>query len=376
MGCLKLHTVNNTDLKISWVNKCVRSEKSEKKARSVYVYGFNGKETDTETDLQDYGMRIYNPSLGRFLSVDPLTKSYPWYTPYQFAGNKPIWAVDLDGEEEFIKTDFFNAVGQLYRTEITVVNQAMPDANGRSTAQIVHNNEVRPITNAAGQTTGYNVQYTGTNSNVGNTGALVFRDRAEQLVALGGGALTQPGGGGLLFTPTTGANPQFTSQAAFPAPGGGVLIPTGPIKPAGNTLVLTDPNVPTPVPTPGPASTPAGNLPYLPLGINATPTNALQRTSGAGGPPISFGTAGTEIGAIGGGPGGVINFNNLPSQNARNTATGAGTRGNFTININSNFATPTTVRSVVTGVGRGRTVGGAGASRNNGELQAYANGNF
>ena len=32
--------------------------------------------------------------------MDPLTASYPWYTPYQFAGNKPIWAVDLDGLEE------------------------------------------------------------------------------------------------------------------------------------------------------------------------------------------------------------------------------------------------------------------------------------
>jgi len=35
-----------------------------------------------------------------FLSVDPLTSSYPWYTPYQFAGNKPIESIDLDGLEE------------------------------------------------------------------------------------------------------------------------------------------------------------------------------------------------------------------------------------------------------------------------------------
>jgi predicted nuclease of predicted toxin-antitoxin system len=33
------------------------------------------------------------------LSVDPLTKDYPWYTPYQFAGNTPIQAIDLDGLE-------------------------------------------------------------------------------------------------------------------------------------------------------------------------------------------------------------------------------------------------------------------------------------
>jgi hypothetical protein len=31
--------------------------------------------------------------------VDPLTKSYPYYTPYQFAGNTPIKFIDLDGGE-------------------------------------------------------------------------------------------------------------------------------------------------------------------------------------------------------------------------------------------------------------------------------------
>jgi RHS repeat-associated protein len=73
-------------------------------AESGYRYGFNGKENDNEVKgegkMQDYGMRIYDPRLGKFLSVDPLAKAFPWYTPYQFAGNKPIWAIDLDGAEE------------------------------------------------------------------------------------------------------------------------------------------------------------------------------------------------------------------------------------------------------------------------------------
>lgn len=71
---------------------------------STYRYGFNGKEKDTENTWgeteYDYGFRIYNPRYGKFLSVDPLTQSYPWYTPYQFAGNKPLVAIDLDGLEE------------------------------------------------------------------------------------------------------------------------------------------------------------------------------------------------------------------------------------------------------------------------------------
>jgi RHS repeat-associated protein len=38
-----------------------------------YRYGFNGKENDTDWEVQDYGFRIYKPELGKFLSVDPLT---------------------------------------------------------------------------------------------------------------------------------------------------------------------------------------------------------------------------------------------------------------------------------------------------------------
>ena len=72
-------------------------------SNSEYRYGFNGKENDTDFGndqlIQDYGFRLYAPSVVRFFSVDPLSPSYPWYTPYQFAGNTPIRAIDLDGLE-------------------------------------------------------------------------------------------------------------------------------------------------------------------------------------------------------------------------------------------------------------------------------------
>jgi RHS repeat-associated protein len=66
---------------------------------SSYRFSFNGKENDKELKQQDYGMRIYRPDLGKFLSVDPLADKYPFLTPYQFASNTPIQAVDLDGAE-------------------------------------------------------------------------------------------------------------------------------------------------------------------------------------------------------------------------------------------------------------------------------------
>jgi len=60
-----------------------------------------------EGNQQDYGMRIYDPRLGKFLSVDPIANKYPELTPYQFASNRPIDGIDLDGLE-FFKKDNFN----------------------------------------------------------------------------------------------------------------------------------------------------------------------------------------------------------------------------------------------------------------------------
>jgi len=78
-------------------------------AGSSYRYGFNGKENDNdvknvEGGQQDYGMRIYDPRVGKFLSMDPLFKSFVDLTPYQFASNTPIRATDLDG----LEADFRN----------------------------------------------------------------------------------------------------------------------------------------------------------------------------------------------------------------------------------------------------------------------------
>jgi RHS repeat-associated protein len=73
-----------------------------------YRYGFNDKEKDLSIDGTDngydYGMRIYDARVGKFLSVDPLTTKYAGLTPYQFASNRPIEGIDLDGSE-FLKAN-------------------------------------------------------------------------------------------------------------------------------------------------------------------------------------------------------------------------------------------------------------------------------
>ncbi len=45
-------------------------------------------------------MRLYNPAIGKFLSVDPLFQSFPWNSPYSYAENDPINFIDLDGAEK------------------------------------------------------------------------------------------------------------------------------------------------------------------------------------------------------------------------------------------------------------------------------------
>jgi RHS repeat-associated protein len=68
-----------------------------------YAFGFNGKMNDKDWGgqlIQDYGFRLYNPSIGKFLSFDPLAPDYPELTPYQFASNTPINSIDLDGLEK------------------------------------------------------------------------------------------------------------------------------------------------------------------------------------------------------------------------------------------------------------------------------------
>jgi len=68
-----------------------------------YRYGFQGQEKDDEVKGEgnslNYKFRMYDPRVGRFFAVDPLTKKYPELTPYQFSSNMLIHAPELEGLE-------------------------------------------------------------------------------------------------------------------------------------------------------------------------------------------------------------------------------------------------------------------------------------
>lgn len=62
-------------------------------------YGFTGKRADSTTGLDDYGLRQYDPSLGRFTSPDPL----PTTSLYSYVDNDPLNLTDPSGAQEAIE---------------------------------------------------------------------------------------------------------------------------------------------------------------------------------------------------------------------------------------------------------------------------------
>ena len=81
-----------------------------------FRWQFNGKEKipNEAVPYYDYGARMYDTSIGSWLTQDPLADSYPSVSPYSFCAGNPINRVDPDGLSwyfdiitgEFLERDF------------------------------------------------------------------------------------------------------------------------------------------------------------------------------------------------------------------------------------------------------------------------------
>ncbi len=76
----------------------------------------------------------------RFLSVDPLTKDYPMLTPYQFASNTPIQAIDLDGLEAFYVHGTWSDPTTFPKTSVTTASQIFGNTTSNTSFQWTGNN--------------------------------------------------------------------------------------------------------------------------------------------------------------------------------------------------------------------------------------------
>jgi len=82
------------------------------KENNPYLY--NGKELEDAFDLgwYNYGARFYDPSVGKFTTIDPLASSFPSWNPYSYSYSNPNRFIDPDGRapEDIIRDEDGNVV--------------------------------------------------------------------------------------------------------------------------------------------------------------------------------------------------------------------------------------------------------------------------
>ncbi|MDA3883571.1 MAG: hypothetical protein PF481_09830 [Bacteroidales bacterium] len=74
-----------------------------------YRFGFNGAEKEDdiygEGNAYDFGARIYDSRIGKFLSIDSKMNEIPFLSPYSYAANAPIVFIDKNGENFAVKVN-------------------------------------------------------------------------------------------------------------------------------------------------------------------------------------------------------------------------------------------------------------------------------
>ena len=76
--------------------------------QSVQPYKYNGKELDRKGGLgwYDYGARMYDAALGRFMKTDRFSEKYVSLSPYQYGANNPVNNIDVNGDNVYVSGEF------------------------------------------------------------------------------------------------------------------------------------------------------------------------------------------------------------------------------------------------------------------------------
>lgn len=108
-----------------------------------YRYGFNGQEYDHQImgygHCLNFGSRVFDSRLCKWLSVDPKAIKYPGFSTYGFAGNRPIISIDVDGKDYEIIIDKTNKTITIKATYY-VDTKAASDRTTKAVSQLASEN--------------------------------------------------------------------------------------------------------------------------------------------------------------------------------------------------------------------------------------------
>ena len=129
-------------------------EREWKDSSFSYRFAFQGQEGDDEVagsgNSYAFKYRIHDARLGRFLSIDPLSSSYPWNSPYAFSENRVIDGVELEGLERIRYTER-KAQGVTFGLDYSITNDPLNTPGGVTTtaSQRMTTDGVGNVTSAA-----------------------------------------------------------------------------------------------------------------------------------------------------------------------------------------------------------------------------------
>jgi RHS repeat-associated protein len=102
--------------------------------QGIQAYKYTGKELDMQHGLMQYDFeaRQYDPTVRRFITMDPLAEKYPHISPYAFCSNNPVNRIDPTGTEDYYFTNgtYLGRLGD--NDDIRVINATMSEEDART----------------------------------------------------------------------------------------------------------------------------------------------------------------------------------------------------------------------------------------------------
>jgi RHS repeat-associated protein len=96
----------------------------------AFRYGYTGREFDAESGLHFNRARYYDPGIGRFISVDPMSFSGGDTNLYRYVSNSPTQWTDPTGKLAFLPILAIMAIGALAAGTVNVIHQNLEIAEG------------------------------------------------------------------------------------------------------------------------------------------------------------------------------------------------------------------------------------------------------